>query len=330
MLTITSIFNPVNWIKFTKDPKKGFEVLKKIICDYPRIQKLLKIKNKFLRKQIINFYNFFVSHNKSLKFFFLEKHNICEKIYFNKNDLDFSIDQVYDSLAYNGIVFIQNVLSSSEEEKILSFFNEIESQELKSKWINNEIINASNIKYKEDKNVNIKLAKKNIGELPELNILSNNISKKIFGKSVNTSAEFYLHHCKKNESNRSYTDTIFHIDRYLPCLKIIYSPEKIDENHGPFGFVKTTHKLNNKIFKKIIENNNSENYVNELEMKVIIDSMAIKATCDENTLIIAFTNGLHKRNIFLNENIKRKTIFFQYTENFNRISLFNFLKYNSK
>ena len=90
MLTITSIFNPVNWIKFTKDPKKGFEVLKKIICDYPRIQKLLKIKNKFLRKQIINFYNFFVSHNKSLKFFFLEKHNICEKIYFNKNDLDFS------------------------------------------------------------------------------------------------------------------------------------------------------------------------------------------------------------------------------------------------
>ena len=71
MLTITSIFNPVNWIKFTKDPKKGFEVLKKIICDYPRIQKLLKIKNKFLRKQIINFYNFFVSHNKSLKFFFI-------------------------------------------------------------------------------------------------------------------------------------------------------------------------------------------------------------------------------------------------------------------
>ena len=45
-------------------------------------------------------------------------------------------------------------------------------------------------------------------------------------------------------------------------------------------------------------------------------------------LIITFTNGLHKRNVFLKNNTVRKTIFFQYTEKFNTFSLFNFKKFN--
>ena len=37
-------------------------------------------------------------------------------------------------------------------------------------------------------------------------------------------------------------DTKFHLDRYLPCLKIIYSPNSIDHSNAPFGYIKKTHR----------------------------------------------------------------------------------------
>ena len=65
-------------------------------------------------------------------------------------------------------------------------------------------------------------------------------------------------------------------------------------------------------------------------MSDLIENKAIKATCNKNTIIIAFTNGVHKRNVFLESGILRKTVFLQYTNNFNRLSLFNYFKYNKK
>jgi ketopantoate reductase len=56
----------------------------------------------------------------------------------------------------------------------------------------------------------------------------------------------------------------------------------------------------------------------------------IKGICKKNTLIVAFTNGIHKRNIFLEKRVSRKTIFLQYTDNFNMLSLINYFKFNKK
>ena len=83
MLNISSLFNPLNWLKFIFNPNKGINVFLKIISDYPRIQKLLKIRNKLLRKLIINFYTFFVRKNKSLNFFFLQTNNPINQISFD-------------------------------------------------------------------------------------------------------------------------------------------------------------------------------------------------------------------------------------------------------
>ena len=77
--------------------------------------------------------------------------------------------------------------------------------------------------------------------MPTLNKLSQIITKKIFGNIINTSAEFFVHNCKLREENDSvYEDTNFHIDRYLPCLKIIYSPNQISSNEAPFGYIKNS------------------------------------------------------------------------------------------
>ena len=54
----------------------------------------------------------------------------------------------------------------------------------------------------------------------------------------------------------------------------------------------------------------------------------VSAVCPANSLIVTFSNGLHKRNIFLKENKVRKTVFFQFTKNFNNFSLMNFNRFN--
>ena len=173
------------------------------------------------------------------------------------------------------------------------------------------------------------MLKKKLEYLPGLKSISDYISSSVFGESVDSDAGFFVHNSKKIESQESFEDTKFHIDRYLPCLKIIYSPEKIRENHGPFGFVKTTHKINNKKINEYLLNSNKD-YIDTNKMSDLIENKAIKATCNKNTIIIAFTNGLHKRNVFLESGILRKTVFLQYTNNFNRLSLFNYFKYNKK
>ena len=326
-MRITSLFSPFNWIKFLINPKKGFNVINKIIIDYPRIQNFLKIKNKSSRKFVYKFFTYIVGKNNSLNFFFLKNNEKIDKINFDVNDLKNDKNMVFQSLAYNGIIFIENALDIIEKEKILSSFEEIKKNNLTSEWIDNNIINASEVKYKNNKMVNISYAKKDLKILPQLENISKTITSKVFGKAVNSYAEFFLHESIEKESKDSFDDTVFHMDRYLPCLKVIYSPEKIDNCDGPFGFIKKTHKLNNSFIKDFLYETNTS-IIDENKLSNLINKDSIKATCKPNTIIIVFTNGLHKRNIFLKKNILRKTIFLQYTQNFNKLSLFNFRKFN--
>ena len=73
--------------------------------------------------------------------------------------------------------------------------------------------------------------------------------------------------------------------------------------------------------------NSKKFFVNENELNENLKKNALSLTCPANSLIITFTNGLHKRNIFKKKN-SRRTIFFQFTDNFNFFSLLNHKKYN--
>ena len=323
----TSLFKPLNWIKFLINPKKGFDVAIKIISDYPRIQNFLKIKNKLYRKLIYEFFIYIIAKNKSLNFYFLKNNEKIDQINFDINDFKNHRNKIFESLAYNGIVFIENVLDTNEKEKILSSFDEIKKNNLQSEWLDKNLINASEVKYKNSKTVNISYARKNLKVLPQLENISEIITSRVFGRTVDSYAEFFLHESKEKELKDSFDDTNFHMDRYLPCLKIIYCPEKIENCDGPFGFIKKTHKLNNSLIKDFLYETDTS-IINENKISSLIDEDAIKATCKSNTIIIVSTNGLHKRNIFLEKNVFRKTIFLQYTKKFNKLSLFNYWKYN--
>lgn len=304
--------------------KKYINFLKK----YPRLQNLLKIKSKNLRLLLINFYLFFVKKNKNLKFFFFDKNEQIDEIYFNLRDLDDKTEKIFQSLAYNGIVIIENIISETERKKILEYFNEIEGRELVSEWINSEVIDASSIKYKDkEKKVLISCMHKDLSLLGELNNINNTLTKKIFGKPINTVGEFFIHNCINKEEKNTYDDTNFHIDRYLPCLKIIYSPEEINISDAPFGFIKTTHKLNNSFMRQFLLNTKNFIIKND-ELTSDIKEKIVEVICPSNSLIVTFTNGFHKRNIFNEEKNIRKTVFFQFTKNFNNFSLINYKNFN--
>jgi len=328
ILKISNLTNPINWFKIFMSPIKSYKLVLKVVSDYPRIQNLFKIKNKKLRKFIINFYTTLVKKNNNLNYFFLEKNKTVNEIYFNSKDFTDLNPKIFESLAYNGIIFIENILTNKEVDQVLKYFTEIEKKDLSTKWENNTIINASNVKYKNDINVNISYAKKDLSYLPELNQISQTISSKVFGRSIKSYAEFFLHEAINYEQN-NYQDTNFHVDRYLPCLKIIYTPDGIDFDKAPFGFVKKTHKLDNSLVMNMLLNSNSD-MLNDKNTSYFAKSDEIKGICKKNTLIVAFTNGIHKRNIFLEKRVSRKTIFLQYTDNFNMLSLINYFKFNKK
>ncbi len=304
------------------NPKKYVNFLRQ----YPRLQNLSKINNKITRSILIKYYFSLVRKNKNLKNFFVDQSPHISKINFNIQDLYSGDDKIFNSLASNGIVILEEVLTSEERSKILNYFIEIEQNKITSTWINDKIIDASSVKYKENNKVKISYMQKELEYLPSLLNINNLITKRIFGKSVKTFAEFFLHNCLEKENLNIYEDTKFHIDRYLPCLKIIYTPNEIDISGGHFGFIKKTHKLNNEFMNSLVMNSKSFD-VEEDQLNDELRNNIVSSTCPKNSLIITFTNGLHKRNIFQTKSI-RKTIFFQFTNNFNFFSLLNHKKYN--
>ncbi len=310
-----------NMLKYFS-PKKYINFLRL----YPRLQNLSKINNKIARSMLIKYYFNLVKKNKSLKNFFIDQSPDVSKINFNIKDLYKGGDEIFNSLASNGIVILEEVLSSNEKNKILDYFNEIEQGKIVSNWKNEKIIDASSIKYKETNKVKISYMQKDLEYLPSLLKINNILTKKIFGKSIETFAEFFLHNCLEKENSDIYEDTKFHIDRYLPCLKIIYTPNEIDISGGPFGFIKKTHKLKNSFMNNLTINSKSFD-VDENQLNEELKNNIVSSVCPENSLIITFTNGLHRRNVFKKKNIRR-TIFFQFTDKFNFFSLLNHRHYN--
>jgi len=91
---LSSLVKPKNWIKLLNDPKKGFEVIYKIILDYPRIQNFTKIKSKIIKNILFSFYKYLVQKNNNLKLYFIESSKGNDNIYFNKDDFEKNIHKI--------------------------------------------------------------------------------------------------------------------------------------------------------------------------------------------------------------------------------------------
>ena len=128
---------------------------------------------------------------------------------------------------------MENVLSRDEHDHIkftftknLSSKNYVEILKMKSDSI-------------ELKKINVFINKNSF-----LRKLSNEISKNVFGKVVAPKEHFFHSKAVKLPDYQFPGDNIFHVDRYLPNLKLIYFPNSVNKDQSPFKYAIGSHKIN--------------------------------------------------------------------------------------
>jgi|TARA_B110000967_G_C18901773_1_gene576125 hypothetical protein len=309
-----------NWIKLIKDPGKLKSVILKRFFSYPS-KRIGKIQNKYLRNFMIKFWINLSKKNKSFNYFFFSEvdENSKKNFAFNK----FSED-VFLSLKNNGIAVIENVLNESEHKKICEKFNNLNN--------NNELWLEGPKNITKSKDVDIIWAKDDIKQFSNLEMISNQITSKIYGKIIKPSVEFYLHKSNKASEEIILGENHLHMDRFIPNLKIYYSPFDIKYTDAPFSWVLKSHKINKEYIQSWLLNlENFSNVPSFSEKNSYLSTFKkediFRAEVKRNSLIAVFTNGYHGRTPFMKKDTSRKVVFLHFG-NFNILSLFNFLKYN--
>ena len=288
-------------------PKKLFNFLYKKYLSFPTLNFIMTTNNNFFKNLYINFWILISRRKKIFKRFFF---NIDEKDIFNDKiilDIDNKIDNLdekcLDSLKKNGLLILENVLSPKEHNFAINIFNKILVKENRNYRKTNSII-----KYFEEFDIN---------NFSTLKKISDFFTKNVYGKELNTSAEFHIHQCLKLPEDVEHGDNNMHIDRFLPNMKLYYSPFDINENCAPFCYALGSHKIDNQ-YINFIKSSKLFSDVDANAKHFLKDKKEI--TCKANSLVVALTNGFHGRKPFL-EKTTRKLVFLQYHKSYNKISL---------
>ena len=93
------------------------------------------------------------------------------------------------------------------------------------------------------------LAKYDIKKIPDLNLFSNRITKHLFSKELEATADFFYDKALSIPEKKVRGDNFMHVDRFIPNVKILYFPFEITMNDSPFTYALGSHKID-------------ENYIN--------------------------------------------------------------------
>ena len=327
---IKDLLNVNLWIKSIKNPRKFKNAILVRFFSYPS-KRLAKIESLFIRNFFLNIWIFLSKKNKSLNYYFFNNEGSKESVdyVFSNIKPGENLDKkVFLSLKENGIIIFKNILSPKEHNKIIKRFEDLQ--------INRNKLDKSWLKGPADitksKFIDLLWAKDDIEKYPELKMISQQITKEIYGKEVVPTSEFYCHKLLYFPEEMIKGENRLHMDRFIPNIKMYYSPFKITENDAPFKWVLGSHKITNEYinyWKKSKNFDETEDEKMGLEyLKNINKNREIKAVLEANSLIAVFTNGLHCRSPFLKKDGNRRVVFLHYGS-FNKLSLLNFKKYNT-
>jgi len=331
---IKDLSNPYNWIKLARNPSKFKKVFNDRINYYPGL-KYGYTKSKIIKKLYINFNMFLAKKNKQFDDIFFKPIDKTKKvnISFNMNNRFQFNEQHYESLKENGALVLEKALPEQEHEEICKKFNKIKNDIANAGQINSQKIyqvpGMDAPTWKSPDTMCNTLATK-INPDSTLAQISNQITKIVYGQSIISTAH-YMYTRSINLPDRPHAgDNVWHSDRYLPNLKLIYYPFGVKT--APFRFSLGSHKINRDYLDFFI--NNSHGSITLPESKVRNSEYGKKflknpqeLVCAPNTLAAAFTSGFHGRTPF-QEKGDRSALFLCYP-NFNLLSLISFWRYNS-
>lgn len=318
------LFNPINWWKLFKNPKK-IKVLYLRLFSYPGMNfKNIRIKilRNLYKNFLVTFLNFIARKNKNLNYFFFSDNLKTIHNSFELKDVTFQLNQdrnimdtTYDALQNYGLVIIENIISEEEREKVIKVFNSFDQ--------NKNVVNLSINQKTTD--VNVELFDTTIDEFKELSNFNKEITKKVFGKEISAQGQFLIHKSVKIPETIFPGDNNFHMDRYLPNIKTIYFPYDVNYEQSPFMYAFRSHKINN-IYKEFYLNNDECLFDERNEKSKYLIKEKNKIIVKKNSLVLACTNGFHGRAPF-EKHGKRLTLFMTYP-NFDLIDLFNYFSLN--
>ena len=291
------------------------KIINNIILITPGVIFLKKIYFLKKKKQHINFWINRAKSNENFNNFFFQSAELdkASTIRFSSNKNFLVGEEIFSSLANNGLIIIENALPSCEVEKIISYLNDLKNIKKKFNWLAN--ISSSTRNNETLLNLGIP----DIKNFPILKNYSDQFTKKIYGKIVLPSVQF--HHLKLLnyiEKDKIRGETYLHSDRFLPHFKIFYTPFNIGVGDAPLKFCLGSHKINEKylaFFENAVHFDETD-----IDCKKIMENKKIEiVTTLPNTLYLCFTNGIHSRSSFLNPNSERYMVFLQYVEGFNKL-----------
>lgn len=273
---------------------------------FPTLKFLLNLKKSFIKNLYVDFWVFVSKRNLNFKFFFFNTNSNTdnESLYLDiQENISYLNNSCANILKNNGILVIENALPKNEHSEIVKVFNNLKIKETSSLRQNDFVL-----KYFEEME---------ISNFSNLNKISNFFSKMVYGRSLKALAQFHIHQCKKIPEKIINGDNNMHIDRFLPNMKIYYSPFEITKDDAPFCYALGTHKINSDYI----------HYVKKAKYFSEEDSEAIKfinfrkeILCNKNSLVVALTNGFHGRKSF-SKITRRQVVFLQYHKAFNKLSL---------
>ena len=287
--------------------------LNKTIFRTPGIEYLKKNNNLTKKSKYLNFWVNRFKKKNSFRYFFFDNNQKGEDGYIFNSTKDYKISpQMFQSLAFYGILIIKNALPKNELTKITKLFDDLKKLNENDYWLSS----PKKIKGRIDTDLNVVRA--NIDKLDHLKDYSNQATKRIYNKIVEPNVDLHYLKINKNEEKAIRGETYLHCDRFVPHFKMFYTPHAIGVSDAPFEYALQSHKIDNnyiEFFKNSIFFDENDELSKKLYKK------RIKVTTEPNTLYIAFTNGLHRRSDFKNKS-ERNMMFFQYVEKYNKLNYF--------
>ena len=307
---IKDFFKLSNYIKFLKNPSK-IKVIFNRLNYYPGL-KFAYSKSYIYRYLEISFTIFFAKKNKCFQnIFFSAKNDNKNSVYQNLDEKNLISKKHLDIISSNGVLVLENILDQNELSEIQRYLGSLKDSDYDKIF---------DMKDSERKTKSL-----SVDSLKKIEIISNEITKKVYGKIIKPKISI-LKTVAKNIPERDIGgDNIYHPDRYLPNIKLFFYPFEVSKKGAPFMFAFGSHKITEKylnFFKKtkqwIFDETN-------LDSKIFLknkNDIPVRA----NSLIVACTNGFHGRSKFL-DYLDRTVIVLTYS-NFNFLSLIRSKKVN--
>lgn len=118
-----------------------------------------------------------------------------------------------------------------------------------------------------------------------------------FPYSGNISASIQHLRLPADQKDENDPNTILHIDRFLPAVKIFYYPYEVNDDGAPFGYVSGSHQIDGRYkeaVKKSFHTLHGEKN-KPFELPSYSGQKEWRLSVPANSLVVAATHGLHRR-----------------------------------